>query len=203
MKYFDTLLEDQETTISVLYKEQIVRIYSSEVKTIHRLVKVLGQPTNKYKKSKTYWSGASWDISFFDIDKLKEILYRDTFIDNRLKPTIKEEKKSKKVSKTTDKKINNKEEKKSEKVSKAADKKTNNKEDEKKTIEKSNKKKSDSEKKDIEKNKKKPSISEKKVIKKDAKSEKKVNVTKIEKPAKTKTKKVKHTDNFEQIQFIF
>lgn len=116
MKYFDTLIEDQETTISVLYKEQIIKIYSSETKTIQRLIKILGQPTVKYKKSKTYWSGASWDIDFFELDKLKEVLYRDTFIDKKLKPIIKEEKKAKNASKKATKKLNdNKGEKKSEK----------------------------------------------------------------------------------------
>lgn len=92
MKYFDTILEDQETTISVLYKEQIVRVYSSEVKTIQKLTKTLGKPDTKYKKSKTYWSGASWDISFFESDKLKDILYKETFIDNKVKPRGKEKK---------------------------------------------------------------------------------------------------------------
>ena len=94
MKYFDTLIEDQETTISILYKEQMIKIYSSVPETIQRLVKVLGQPTVKYKKSKTYWSGASWDVDFFELEKLKEILYRDTFIDKKLKPLVKEEKKA-------------------------------------------------------------------------------------------------------------
>lgn len=93
MKYFDTLIEDQETTISILYKEQKIKIYSSVPETIQKLVKVLGQPTVKYKKSKTYWSGASWDVDFFELEKLKEILYRDTFIDKKLKPLAKEKKK--------------------------------------------------------------------------------------------------------------
>lgn len=93
MKYFDTLIEDQETTISILYKEQKIKIYSSAPETIQKLVKVLGQPTVKYKKSKTYWSGASWNVDFFELEKLKEILYRDTFIDKKLKPLAKEEKK--------------------------------------------------------------------------------------------------------------
>ena len=106
MKYFDTLIEDQETTISILYKEQVIRIYSSEPSTIHRIIKVLGQPTTKYKKSKTYWSGASWNIDFFEFEKLKEVLYRDTFIDKKLKPIIKEEKKSIKKS-SKNKKVEN------------------------------------------------------------------------------------------------
>lgn len=109
MKYFETLLEDQETTISVLYAEQIIRIYSSEPKTIQKLTKTVGQPTTKYKKSKTYWSGASWDVSFFDLDKLKDVIYRDTFIDKKLKPIVKKEKKKpektkkEKLVKTTEK----------------------------------------------------------------------------------------------------
>lgn len=98
MKYFDTILEEQETTISVLYKEQIVRVYSSEVKTIQKLTKALGKPDTKYKKSKTYWSGASWDISFFESDRLKDILYKETFIDNKVKPRVKVKKNTQKIS---------------------------------------------------------------------------------------------------------
>lgn len=103
MKYFETLIEDQETTISILYKEQMIRIYSSEPSTIHRIIKVLGQPTTKYKKTKTYWSGASWDVDFFELDKLKEILYRDTFIDKKLKPIESKEKKKTKTKKASTK----------------------------------------------------------------------------------------------------
>jgi len=105
MKYFDTLIEDQETTISILYKEQIIKIYSSEVSTIRRLTKLLGSPAEKYKKSKTYWCGASWNIDFFEIDKIKEILNRDSFVDKKVKPIVKEEKaKEKKKIKKDDKK---------------------------------------------------------------------------------------------------
>jgi len=113
MKYFETLIEDQETTISVLYKEQIVKIYSSEPKTIQKLIKALGKPTVKYKKSKTYWSGASWDINFFDIDSLTQVLNRDVFIDKKVKPIekkrkVKEDKKiEKKVVKKTKKTVKN------------------------------------------------------------------------------------------------
>ena len=93
MKYFETLIEDQETTISILYDEQIIKVYSSVPSTIQNLIKILGQPTTKYKKSKTYWSGASWNIDFFELDKIQSILIRDIFIDKKTKPIIKEEKK--------------------------------------------------------------------------------------------------------------
>lgn len=85
MKYYETLIEDQETTISLLYKEQKVKVYSSEPKTIQKLIKALGKPSTRYIKSKTYWSGASWEIDFDDIDKLKEIIVRDAFIDTKTK----------------------------------------------------------------------------------------------------------------------
>ena len=91
MKYFETLIEDQETIISVLYEEQIIKIYSSEPKTIQKLTKALGKPDVKYKKSKTYWSGANWNVNFFDLDKISQILNRDTFIDKKLKPIDKKE----------------------------------------------------------------------------------------------------------------
>lgn len=95
MKYFETLLEDQETTISILYAEQMVKIYSSEPNTIQKITKAIGKPVMQYKKSKTYWSGASWEVNFFELDKLKVILNRDTFIDKKVKPIVKKEKKLK------------------------------------------------------------------------------------------------------------
>lgn len=103
MKYFETLIEDQETTISILYEEQKVKIYSSEPKTIHKLTKLLGKPQAKYIKSKTYWSGASWEIGFFESDKLKEIMVRDAFVDSKVKPIEKKISKTKEKAKPTKK----------------------------------------------------------------------------------------------------
>ena len=74
MRYYKTEPAEQETTINILYKEQIIRIYSSRVETIEKLTKKIGEPDHRYKRSKTYWSGACWEIQFADIERVKEIL---------------------------------------------------------------------------------------------------------------------------------
>ena len=71
MRYYKTEPAEQETTINILYKEQIIRIYSSRVETIEKLTKKIGEPDHRYKRSKTYWSGACWEIQFADIESGK------------------------------------------------------------------------------------------------------------------------------------
>lgn len=82
MKYFNTLIEEQETLINILYDEQLIRIYTNRIEVIQELINEIGQPTKKYKKSKTYWSGASWDIHFTEHQKINNILNRKLIIDD-------------------------------------------------------------------------------------------------------------------------
>lgn len=89
MKYFNAIPEEQETIINFIYENEIVRIYSNEIETIKKLTKHLGKPDKQYRKNKTYWSGASWDISFHDLSKLKKVLNRETFIAKDFKPSTK------------------------------------------------------------------------------------------------------------------
>lgn len=85
MRYYKTEQSEQETTINILYKEQIIRIYSSRVETIEILTKKIGNPTIRYKKSKTYWSGACWEVQFADIERVKEILNKEIILDDSIK----------------------------------------------------------------------------------------------------------------------
>lgn len=103
MKYYNTLIEEQETTINIIYSDGIIRVYSSQPNVIQRLIKLFGQPTQKYKKSKAYWSGASWDIDFADSAKIKHILNKDAFIDNDLKPIKKRKKPIKEIEEKSEK----------------------------------------------------------------------------------------------------
>lgn len=99
MKYFNAIPEEQETIINFIYEEELVRIYSNKIETIKNLTKCLGNPDRQYKKSKTYWSGASWDISFHDISKLQKVLSKENFIEKDFKPS------TKKKTKENDKKV--------------------------------------------------------------------------------------------------
>ena len=47
MRYYKTEPAEQETTINILYKEQIIRIYSSRVETIEKLTKKIGEPDHR------------------------------------------------------------------------------------------------------------------------------------------------------------
>lgn len=86
MKYYNTPVEEQETLLNILYQEQKIRIYSNRIEIIQNLTGKLGKPTEKYRKSKTYWSGASWDIPFADVGIIQKVLPKDIFIDKNFKP---------------------------------------------------------------------------------------------------------------------
>ena len=93
MKYFNTPIDEQESIINIIYEEQIISIYSNRVEIIENLTKLLGKPDIKYRKSKTYWSGARWNIDFNDNKRLKKVLSKDAFIEK----AFKEERKIKKI----------------------------------------------------------------------------------------------------------
>ena len=81
MKYFETLLEEQETLINVLYDEHKISVYSNRVEVIKNLTKSIGKPTKRYKKNKTYWSGATWEIDFNEFEKIYTLLNRSLVIE--------------------------------------------------------------------------------------------------------------------------
>lgn len=85
MKYFNTLLEEQEVTINILYDEEIIIIYSNRKEVIQNLTERLGKPTERYKKGKTYWLGAKWEISFKQASLIKEVLNKEIFVASKFK----------------------------------------------------------------------------------------------------------------------
>ena len=85
MRYYGTLPEDQETTINILYDVEKLSIYSSNPKLIKSLSEKIGRPTKKFVKSKTYYSGASWEIDFSDKEKLNMIFSDTILIDTKVK----------------------------------------------------------------------------------------------------------------------
>lgn len=86
MKYFDTPVEEQETTINISYDEEIVQIYTNRNDVIKNLTKTIGKPTKRDKKGKTYWMGATWNISFKEVSLITSILNKEIFIDKNFKP---------------------------------------------------------------------------------------------------------------------
>lgn len=86
MKYFDTPVEEQETTINISYNDEIVQVYTNRIDVIKKLTKTIGKPNKRDKKGKTYWMGATWNIPFKDISLITSILNKEVFIDKNFKP---------------------------------------------------------------------------------------------------------------------
>ena len=86
MKYFDTPVEEQETTINISYNDEIVQVYTNRIDVIKKLTKTIGKPSKRDKKGKTYWMGATWTIPFKDISLITSILNKEVFIDKNFKP---------------------------------------------------------------------------------------------------------------------
>ncbi len=89
MKYYDTIPEEQETSINIAYDLEIIQIYTNRVDVIKNLTKAIGKPSLRDKKGKTYWMGATWEIPFKDISKISQILNKEILIDENFKPKLK------------------------------------------------------------------------------------------------------------------
>ncbi len=79
MKYYPTILEEQETNINIDYFKNRTIVYSSRKKQIERLTKELGKPKETYY-TKGMISGASWEIPFDDKKRTAKALSRPLLI---------------------------------------------------------------------------------------------------------------------------
>lgn len=66
---------ETETTINVLYKEQIISIYTNKVDLQRKLNKVLGELTKEYKMKRSI-SGSVWEIPFKDKSKIRNLILK-------------------------------------------------------------------------------------------------------------------------------
>lgn len=66
---------ETETTINVLYKEQILSIYTTKVDLQKKLYKILGKPTSESTKGK-HIIGSRWDISLEEKTKIRLIMLK-------------------------------------------------------------------------------------------------------------------------------
>ena len=69
--YKEPLKSETETTINVLYGENILSIYTNQVKLQKQLNKILGEPTKEYKKKRRI-SRRLWDIPLKDKAKIQK-----------------------------------------------------------------------------------------------------------------------------------
>lgn len=73
--YKEPLKSEMETTVNVLYGENILSIYTNKPDLEKSLYKILGEPQKEYKKSKSILS-SRWEISLHEKSKISKILLR-------------------------------------------------------------------------------------------------------------------------------
>lgn len=66
---------ETETNINVLYKEQIISVYTNKIDLQKSLNKLLGKPTKEYKMKKSI-SGSVWEIPFNDKTKITRLMLK-------------------------------------------------------------------------------------------------------------------------------
>lgn len=66
---------ETETNINVLYKEQIISVYTNKVDLQRNLNKVLGEPTKEYKIKRSI-VGSVCEIPFKDKTKIRSIMLK-------------------------------------------------------------------------------------------------------------------------------
>lgn len=74
-KYKEASQFETESTINVLYKEQIISIYTNKVDLQKRLNKLIGEPTKEYKIKRSI-SGSVWEIPFRDKNKITKLMLK-------------------------------------------------------------------------------------------------------------------------------
>lgn len=73
--YKEPIKSEEETTINVLYSENILSIYTNKVKLQKQLNKLVGEPTKEYKIKRSI-AGSLWEISLDDKTKIQRILLK-------------------------------------------------------------------------------------------------------------------------------
>lgn len=73
--YKEPIKSEEETTINVLYSENILSIYTNKVRLQRQLNKLLGEPTKEYKIKRSI-TGSLWEISLNDKIKIQKIVLK-------------------------------------------------------------------------------------------------------------------------------
>lgn len=64
-----------ETTINVLYNENILSVYTNKVDLQKQLCKTLGSPTKEYIKGRSV-VGSRWDVSLSEKSKISKMMLK-------------------------------------------------------------------------------------------------------------------------------
>ena len=67
--------EEIETTINVLYEENVISIYTNKVDLQRDLYKILGEPSKEYKKGKSI-AASMWNVPLSEKSKISKIVLK-------------------------------------------------------------------------------------------------------------------------------
>lgn len=73
--YKEANKSETETTINVLYKEQIIVIYTNNISLQKQLYKILGKPKEEYIKGRSIL-GSTWEIKFSEKSKITRMMLK-------------------------------------------------------------------------------------------------------------------------------
>ena len=74
-KYKEPLDSEKETTINVLYGENIISIYTNKVYLQRELYKVFGEPEKEFVKGKSILA-SRWNISLDEKNKISKMILK-------------------------------------------------------------------------------------------------------------------------------
>lgn len=73
--YKEPIEEELETTVNVLYGENLLSIYTNKANLQRELYKVLGEPRKEYKKGKSVLA-SNWVVSLDEKSKISKIVLK-------------------------------------------------------------------------------------------------------------------------------
>lgn len=73
--YKEANKSETETTVNVLYKEQVIVVYTNNIPLERKLNKILGKPKEEYIKGRSIL-GSTWEIKFSDKDKITKMILK-------------------------------------------------------------------------------------------------------------------------------
>ena len=74
-KYKEPIKTEMETTVNVLYSENVLAIYTNKPDIQRKLNKIIGEPEKEYIKGKAI-TGSTWKISLDEKNKISKMLLK-------------------------------------------------------------------------------------------------------------------------------
>lgn len=73
--YKEPIEEELETTVNVLYGENVLSIYTNKASLQRELCKILGKPKKEYKRGKSVLA-SNWTISLEEKSKISKMILK-------------------------------------------------------------------------------------------------------------------------------